>query len=46
MDDEGEMVAEGGAVAEAGVGAAGLQATILFVFFHQEVGIVDAGGGS
>ena len=40
-DDEGEVVAEATLVAVAIIGTKGLDASVLFIFFKEEGGIVD-----
>ena len=40
-DDEREMVAEATLIAVAIIGTEGLYATVLFVFFKEEGGVVD-----
>ena len=42
-DDEGQVVAKAALVAVAIISAEGLEATVLFVFFKEEGGIVDIG---
>ena len=42
-DDEREMIAEAALVAVAIISTEGLEATVLFVFFQKEGGIVDVG---